>query len=216
MGGWKERIWPGAFDGVTADPGVYALWNHDPNFIIAAAADHTLRLSQDEAGLLAEMDPMNTQTIRDLVVTPIQQGKVRKMSFAFDVGKAEWSVENSMDIREIRSIARLYDVSPVTYPAYPGTDIGTRTLETLIRSLPREKVMDLLRADPMPMTEDDCEAQGGEWDEGTQMCDMTASAAAKVGEAAGLALPRAGALVEAYRRRAGSRPNYDFLKGIYQ
>ena len=216
MGGWKERIWPGAFDGVMADPGVYALWNHDPNFIIAAAADHTLRLSQDAAGLLAEMDPMNTQTIRDLVVTPIQQGKVRKMSFAFDVGTAEWSIENSVDIREIRSIARLYDVSPVTYPAYPGTDISARTLQTLIRSLPREKIMRLL-AD---MNQEDCEAQGGTWDDTEGMCEMqetnTSSAAAKAGAVAGLALGNAGALIEVYRRRAGARPSYDFLERKYQ
>lgn len=221
MGGWQERIWPGAFDGTLNAPDIYALWNHNPDFIIAAVADHTLRLTQDNVGLMSEMEPMDTQMIRDLVVTPISQGKVRKMSFAFDVGTAEWSVENGMDIREIRGVARLYDVSPVTYPAYPGTDISTRTLEAIIRSVPREQVMDLLRADPaQEITEDDCEAQGGEWNETSQTCDMpeanskliTSSADDKVVVAAGRTLDSAGALIEVYRRRAGLHSRYEYLE----
>src|SRR5438093_569278 len=76
LGGYKERVWPGAFDGLLADDGIYSLWNHNPDFIIAAVADGTLVLSEDSVGLLSDSEPMDTQTVRDLVVTPIQQGKV--------------------------------------------------------------------------------------------------------------------------------------------
>ena len=189
FGGWRERIAPGAFDTVIDAEDIYALWNHDPNFIIASTADKTLRLSQDGTGLLAEMDPMDTQTIRDLVVTPIRQGKVRKMSFAFDipVGGDEWVIEEGVDIRVIRRVGRLYDVSPVTYPAYPGTDISARTLQTIIRSLPRAAVLSALRQD---MDEEDCEAEGGKWEDG--MCVMPTMNSSASSVAPRLALPSDG------------------------
>lgn len=204
FGGWRERIAPGAFDGVLGDD-VYALFNHDPNFIVAATADGTLRLSQDNTGLLAEMEPMDTQLIRDLVVTPIRQGKVRKMSFAFDipVGGDEWTLEEGTDIRVIKRVGRLYDVSPVTYPAYPGTDISARTLRAILQGQPREKVLDLLRAD---MTQEMCEEQGGTWDPDTMTCSMpedmrSSSAAPRLATPKGDGTDTQGVWAEFYRRR---------------
>ena len=230
MGGWVERIAPGAFDKVLEAEDIYGLWNHDPNFIIASTADKTLLLSQDKTGLLAEMDPMDTQTIRDLVVTPIQQGKVRKMSFAFDIAPegAAWTNEKGRDVRTITNISRLYDVSPVTYPAYPGTDIASRTLRSIVRAFPRAQVLNALREEhgtqeeceadggtwtdgmcvmPMmsrQMTQEDCEADGGTWDPDTEMCSMEASSAASR-----LTLPKGGRAAtqdvwaEFYRNRMG-------------
>ena len=202
FGGWRERIAPGAFDGVIDSPDIYALWNHLPEFIIAATADGSLRLSQDNTGLLSEMDPMDTQTIRDLVVTPIQQGKVRKMSFAFDipVGGDEWTIEEGTDIRNIKRVGRLYDVSPVTYPAYPGTDISARSLQAIIRALPRSVVLSAL---DMPMDQESCEAEGGTWDSDLQMCVMTAaSARAQASTTDGMRTSTdAGASDEIYRLR---------------
>ena len=135
LGGYVERIAPGAFDGTTDALDVFALWNHNPDFVIASTNDRSLQLSIDEQGLMSAITPMDTQTIRDLVVTPIQQGKIRKMSFAFDIGEADWSVEGGRDVRNIRKVARLYDVSPVCYPAYPQTNISARTLEVLMSTL---------------------------------------------------------------------------------
>lgn len=150
LGGWKERVWPGAFEGLLSDDGIYSLWNHNPDFIIAAVADGSLTLSEDATGLLSDSKPMNTQTIRDLVITPMQQGKIRKMSCAFDVGTADWSVEDSWEVRNIRKFSRLYDTSPVTYPAFPQTDISARTLEVLVGSLSksqRDAVASLIASD---------------------------------------------------------------------
>jgi HK97 family phage prohead protease len=138
LGGYREKIAPGAFDQTLADNNdVYALWNHNPDFVIAAQQDGSLRLATDERGLRSEIDPMNTQTINDLVVTPIRQGKINKMSFAFEVQTADWETLNGVEIRVIRQV-RLFDVSPVTYPAYSQTDISARTLEHLIAGASRE------------------------------------------------------------------------------
>ena len=133
--GWfspfRERIARGAFDDAllrvaSGQDDVYALLNHDENYIISSTADHTLRLSVDEIGLVAEMDPMDTPTITDMVVTPIQQGKIRKMSFGFTVSDEHEEKRAGVDYRIIDKIGRLYDVSPVTFPAYPATDVQAR------------------------------------------------------------------------------------------
>ena len=135
--GWfvpfRERIARGAFDDAllrvaSGQDTVYALLNHDENYIISSTADNTLQLRTDEVGLVAEMDPMDTQTIRDLVVTPIQQGKIRKMSFGFTVSDEHEEIRDKVHYRIIDKIDRLFDVSPVTFPAYPATDVQAREM----------------------------------------------------------------------------------------
>ena len=127
LGGFREKIAPGAFTRTLADSGepVYALWNHNPDVIIASTLNGSLRLSQDEVGLRAEITPMDTATVRDMVVKPIRDGLVKKMSFGFRVAKGgdEWRTENGQMTRTLKDVD-LFDVSPVTYPAYRDTDIA--------------------------------------------------------------------------------------------
>lgn len=128
LGGWREKLSPGCFDDCLRGQisPVFALWQHDPNFVIASTSDQSLKLSTDRRGLVCDISPMDTQMVRDMVVKPIQDGKVTSMSFAFDVADAEWTYENGMDIRVVKRVGRLYDVSPVCSPAYMGTDISAR------------------------------------------------------------------------------------------
>lgn len=55
---------------------------------------------------------------KDLAVS-MKRGDITQSSFAFTVEKDDWSTDdNGNDLRTIKKIKRLYDVSPVTYPAY--------------------------------------------------------------------------------------------------
>jgi hypothetical protein len=85
-----------------------------------------------------EVDAPNTQIIRDLVLAPIERGDIREQSFAFTIGHDDdtWEGldEKSMQAgvtptRTINNVSRLYDVSPVTNPAYPDTSVAVRSLE---------------------------------------------------------------------------------------
>lgn len=138
LGGFREQIAPGAFTRTIREGGpVYALWNHDPNYVIASTKNGSLRLSEDRNGLRAEMDPLDTPTIRDLVVKPIQDGLISKMSFGFSVprGGAEMASDKIGPVRTLRDVD-LFDVSPVTFPAYPATDVQARMsrLRELLRA----------------------------------------------------------------------------------
>jgi hypothetical protein len=130
-GGWfREKIAPGAFaDSIQVDD-VRALWNHDPNFVLGRNRSGTLRLREDERGLAIEVDMPDTQFARDLLVS-IERGDVSQMSFGFRTVKDSWerSTEgNNLDLRTLEKV-KLFDVSPVTFPFYPETDVATRSHE---------------------------------------------------------------------------------------
>jgi HK97 family phage prohead protease len=122
---FDEEILPGAFTEAIGRDDVRALFNHDGNFVLGRSSSGTLRLVQDDHGLRYEVDPPDTTWARDLLVT-VRRGDVSQSSFAFGVDEEEWDYSNrAMPLRKIKAV-RLYDVSPVTYPAYDGTEVSAR------------------------------------------------------------------------------------------
>ena len=129
--GFREIIKPGAFDDVLNDD-LRGLFNHDPNFILGRSTSGTLKVSVDDRGLQYDIEAPDTQTIRDLVLAPMQRGDINQSSFAFRVardGDRWYEDEEGVVIREIHKFSRLYDVSPVTYPAYQAADSAVRSLK---------------------------------------------------------------------------------------
>lgn len=132
LGNFREQIQPGFFDGIEQDD-VRALWNHDPNYVLGRSTAGTLQLSQDSEGLAVEITPPDATWARDLMVS-INRGDVSQMSFAFTVaeGGDKWEKVDGNWIRTLVRKGRVFDVSPVTYPAYPQTSAAVRSLlETL-------------------------------------------------------------------------------------
>lgn len=129
LGGFREQVAPGAFSETIKVHDIRALFNHNPDYILGRNVSGTLRMQEDNTGLLIEIDVPDTQVGRDLMVS-VQRGDVSQMSFGFSVmpdGSA-WSEDAAGNtIRTLRNV-RLFDVSPVVYPAYPQTDIAVRSL----------------------------------------------------------------------------------------
>lgn len=126
---FREKVAKGAFkDSIKADD-IRALFNHDSNHVLGRNKSGTLKLTEDEKGLAIEVEPPDTQFARDLM-TSIKRGDVDQMSFGFRVLHDEWeSGEGTgMDLRTLRKV-QLFDVSPVTFPAYEGTDVAVRSQE---------------------------------------------------------------------------------------
>jgi HK97 family phage prohead protease len=124
---FREVLAPGAFrSAVTRVDDVRALFNHDANHVLGRTTSGTLRLTEDARGLRYEVDLPDTQTARDLW-TSVQRGDVSQSSFAFSVDAEEWAEPKApMPLRVVRDV-RLYDVSPVTYPAYNETSVAARS-----------------------------------------------------------------------------------------
>ena len=128
LGGFKERIEKGAFADAISISDVRALFNHDANYILARNTSGTLRLMEDEVGLKYEFEMPKTSFGNDLLQM-IKRGDVNQSSFGFTVENDTWSEKDGMVIRTINKVKRLYDVSPVTYPAYPDASVAVRNLQ---------------------------------------------------------------------------------------
>lgn len=123
--GAVERVMPGAFtDTLKAKDDVRGLFNHDPNQLLGRSSAGTLSLTVDRRGLSYSISLGDTGVARD-VVQHVQRGDLKGSSFGFEITDQTWQTENSVDIREIRGV-RLWDVGPVTFPAYEGTNTGLR------------------------------------------------------------------------------------------
>lgn len=124
-----ERIAPTAFSRALSEKhDARALFNHDPNMLLGRAGAGTLRLSVDQRGLKYEIDLPDTQAGKD-VATSIARRDLAGSSFSFSVkGKEGQRFEKGKehDIRHITDVD-LYDVGPVTYPAYESTTTGLRS-----------------------------------------------------------------------------------------
>ena len=128
LGGFRETIREGAFDNVLTND-VRALFNHNPSMILGRTNAGTLQLTTDGNGLHYRVDPPNTHYAQDLVKS-IERGDVTQSSFAFQVGDDDWDEDDDGRlIRTIKTVKRLFDISPVTYPAYPDTSVVARYLE---------------------------------------------------------------------------------------
>ena len=136
VGEFTERIDPGAFAVVSERRGrknplmTRALFNHDSNMPLARYPD-TLKLSVDEVGLRYEFPVPSTTYGADLLAL-IEGGIVRGSSFAFTIARdgEQWSVdEQGRHIRTITRVGDLFDVGPVTYPAYGdgGLNVAKRS-----------------------------------------------------------------------------------------
>lgn len=141
LGWYREILMPGCFRDALASPDLdtVALFNHNPDLVLARYPS-TLRMSEDATGLKCEIDLADTQAGND-VLANIKAGNIYQMSFAFTVKNADYETVDGQDVRKVTSVGRLYDVSPVTYPAYKATSISARAQ---LRSLDVEKLGHLI------------------------------------------------------------------------
>lgn len=144
-----ERIQPGFFDHCDMGDTV-CLFNHDPNLVLGRVRSGTLEIRLAETGLdYTAMPP----SARADVVELITRGDVYQSSFAFTILEERWEdvdpktlvgqfsekeIENlsrfgggRVDVRILVRAAKLYDVSPATYPAYQEATVSSRSLKNL-------------------------------------------------------------------------------------
>lgn len=134
---WKERIAPGAFSDALKDD-VRALFNHDPNFILARS-NNTLELWEDEKGLGYRFETPNTTIGNDLLEN-LRNGNITQSSFGFTIETYEVQErEEGDDLITITKIGRLYDVSPVTFPAYEATEVTARSIDKIREEIKQKR-----------------------------------------------------------------------------
>lgn len=137
LGGFRERILPGAFTRTIRDKRAIKMFlNHNSDVVLASTFGGTLRLSEDDKGLLAEADLPDNEWGRP-VADAVRRGDINSMSFGFQSlrAKAAPAEDGIVEQHEVR----LWEVSPVTaWPAYPQTSASVRELAAVIEVEPDE------------------------------------------------------------------------------
>lgn len=150
LGGFKEMFLPSSLAETIKRDDIRSLRDHTPSYILGRSKAGTLTLEEDERGIYFEVDIPDTSYARDLMVS-VERRDVTGCSIIFSVEgpkNERWFVDSkevdALDAfmamwdgkkhRVERHIvkARLYDIGPVTFPAYPQTEIKARSLMAVI------------------------------------------------------------------------------------
>ncbi len=155
---FREKVLPGAFAESIRRDDICGQFNHDPNFILGRTGNGTVRLTEDRDGLHYEID-LNAADPQAMRVGAIAaRGDLAGSSFAFSVQRdvdEEWVMEDPklLPLRIIKR-AKLFDVAPVTTPAYPQTTVSAATAARFVttarssgRAVPVEVEIELLEID---------------------------------------------------------------------
>lgn len=132
MGWFTEEIDRHALDNADMSD-VVLNFNHDNSLLLAGTRNGSLQLQVKDNGLFQSSKIVDTTQGKD-VMKLIREGLISKMSFAFAIdrnGGEEWSQRKNADgeykeHRVIKKISKLFDVSLVTFPAYPQTSAYAR------------------------------------------------------------------------------------------
>ena len=135
-----ERIDPAAFDNADMSDVVFRV-DHEGR-VYARTSAGTLEIWHDDHGLGQRADLSRTQAARELFAD-IEAGNYPKMSFAFTV--AEDHYDKATRTRVIDRIAKVFDVSPVSFPANPTTELSVSTRDYFNGVIEAEKAERLER-----------------------------------------------------------------------
>ena len=137
---YSERIEPTAFEGADLSDVVFRVDHEGP--VYARTSAGTVELWTDEHGLGQKTDLGRTQRARDLFAD-IEAGNYPQMSFAFTV--ADEHYDKATHTRVIERIAKVFDVSAVSFPANPTTELSIATRDYFNGVIEAEKAERLER-----------------------------------------------------------------------
>jgi HK97 family phage prohead protease len=133
LGYFEEVITPGAFDyALSREYDIRCLFNHESELILGRTKANTCNVFVNADGNLEyTWIPDYENPTHMSVVRSIMRGDITQSSFAFTIKEQSWSDSTkygTMGKRTITQIDELFDVSPVTYPAYADTEADARSI----------------------------------------------------------------------------------------
>ena len=134
-----EKIKVGAFAEVLKKPDLDCrlLFNHDPNQIYGRTTNKSLRLYDvPTAGLVFWADLLKGDSASDGLIRRIERRDISGCSFCFITGLDDWVLgrPGEMPTRIIQKINKLFDIGPVTYPAYERSTVVVVKERNLVQS----------------------------------------------------------------------------------
>jgi HK97 family phage prohead protease len=136
LGYFEEVINAGAFDyALSKEYDIRCLFNHEAELILGRTKADTCKVFVNADGNLEyTWVPDYENPTHMSVVRSIMRGDITQSSFAFTIKEQTWTTSEkygNMGKRVITIIEDLYDVSPVTYPAYADTEADARSIAAM-------------------------------------------------------------------------------------
>jgi len=127
LGGFVERILPGAATKALKGSDIRGLKNHESSLIFAREGIN-LTITEDKNGVRYEATPVDTHNFRE-TAKEVDLGLLTGQSFGFRINADKWTdLDKDVAKRDITDFEIIFDVGPVTYPAYPDTSVALRSL----------------------------------------------------------------------------------------
>ena len=127
------ELWPGATESVdphafddTLGGDVRALINHDTTLVLGRTKAGTLELKVDSRGLWGRIRVNQADGDALNLYSRIERGDVDQCSFGFEILEEETKWRDDGSVHWTLKRVKLYEVSPVTFPAYEDTSVSAR------------------------------------------------------------------------------------------
>lgn len=135
LGGFIEYVESDALKDVSMD-NVYLIYGHEFNNVLARKDAGTLELSIDKKGLLFKANLPNTTLAND-VLENIRVGNIQGMSFGFTVADESWEYgqDGAPDIRKVKQIDELFEITLTPIPAYKDTTVAIAKRDAMHQQL---------------------------------------------------------------------------------
>jgi len=135
VGDFIETIDKRAFDSVLKDPYIMVLANHDKNMVLGRTGAGTAKVGVDERGFW--YDVTDPPASRADIVESIQRRDVFGSSFGFEIEEEDWSrgSKSALPERRLYKFRKVFDLGPVSYPAYMDTSAAARSYRSYMDSV---------------------------------------------------------------------------------
>ena len=154
---WDERIAPGAFaDALKAGADVLCLRDHDTSLLLGRTLAGTLTLTDSSIGLTFRCKLPNTTTAADLIES-LSRGDISGVSFGFSCNKDQWTDNGAGNLTRTLLSVSLFEVSVVSFPAFPDSSAALRSLPKTLRPLLKRSNADGCDCDCDSCVDGNCE-----------------------------------------------------------
>ena len=131
--GGVYELWPGATESVdphafddTLGGDIRALINHDTTLVLGRTKAGTLELKVDSRGLWGRIRVNQADGDALNLYSRIERGDVDQCSFGFEILEEETEWRDDGSVHWTIKRVKLYEISPVTFPAYEDTSVSAR------------------------------------------------------------------------------------------
>ncbi|MEM5567663.1 HK97 family phage prohead protease [Aerococcus viridans] len=126
-----EAVSPDAVVESLASNDIRCLFNHDTGTVLGRTGNNTLTLTADEKGLFGSVEINKDDSEAMAIYSRVKRGDINACSFGFYPVNQTIEERDNDETKITLNNIDLFEVSVVTFPAYPQTEVNARNQDIL-------------------------------------------------------------------------------------